>query len=70
MTQNYPARECTNSMTREAFLHTRDMCYFLSAQIWQKKTDNEISHLTENASYVTHQGKKSSTLQKDIKPNL
>ena len=66
-------KTCTTTMTPEAynaflefFTHTTNICYFLSAEIWQQRTDNMISLLSETAADVAHQTKKWSLLQNDI----
>lgn len=64
---------CTTHMTIEGynvllefFTETINICYFLSAQIWQQETDNTISFLTQTSANVANLIKKSSSMQKAI----
>ena len=64
---------CTTDMTSEGyntllqfFTQTINICYFLSAQIWQQETNNIISTLSQSSADVAKLMKMSSSLQKSI----
>ena len=65
--------DCTGNMTSEAyntyaefFGNTKNICFFLQAQIWHEETDKTIVRLANNSNEVAKHLEQSKILQKDI----